>query len=144
IFPGADSYFQQEPAAIRFNKTKIGRIISLRDNTDRPRYALEPQLVTNLHDSKREKRRDVRYEDIPVTLRNAILSAEDHRFFTHSGFDPVSIARAAWVDLTHARNEQGASTLTMQLSKNMFLTQERTWKVKAAEVMITMQLEQKL
>ncbi len=144
IFPGADSYFQQEPAAIRFNKTKIARIISLRDNTDRPRYALEPQLVTNLHDSKREKRRDVRYEDIPVTLRNAILSAEDHRFFTHSGFDAVSIMRAAWVDVTHARNEQGASTLTMQLSKNMFLTQERTWRVKAAEVMITIQLEQKL
>lgn len=144
IFPGADSYFDQEPAAIRFAHNRIERIVSLRDNTERPRYELEPQLVTNLHDSKREKRRDVRYEDIPLILRNAILSAEDHRFFSHSGFDPISILRAAWVDVTRGRNEQGASTLTMQLSKNMFLSQQRTWKVKAAEVMITMQLEQKL
>ncbi len=144
IFPGVDSYWAQEPAAIRFSRNKIDRIISLRDNTERPRYDLEPQLITNLHDRNREKRRDVRYEDIPVNLRNAVLSAEDHRFFTHPGFDPVSIARAAWVDVTHGHNEQGASTLTMQLSKLMFLTMDRTWKVKAAEVMITMQLEQKL
>ena len=143
IFPGAESYFDQEPAAIRFSHNRIDRIVSLRDNTERPRYELEPQLVTNLHDSKREKRRDVRYEDIPLILRNAILSAEDHRFFSHAGFDPISIARAAWVDL-RGHSEQGASTLTMQLSKNMFLTPARTWKRKAAEVMITMQLEQKL
>ncbi len=144
IFPGAESYFDQEPAAIRFSRGKIDRIVSLRDNTERSIYELEPQLVTNLHDKNREKRRDVRYEDIPVILRNAILSAEDHRFFSHPGFDPISIARTAWVDLTKGQIKQGASTLTMQLSKNMFLSQQRTWRVKAAEVMITMQLEQKL
>ena len=144
IFPGADSYFQQEPAAIRFARNKIDRIVSLRDNTERPRYELEPQLVTNLHDSHREKQRLVRYEEIPPILRYAILSAEDKRFFSHSGFDPIGILRSAWVDLKRGRNEQGASTLTMQLSRYMFLDLSRTWKRKAAEIMITVQLEQKL
>jgi penicillin-binding protein 1B len=143
IFPGAESYFDQEPAAIRFSRNKIDRIVSLRDNTERPRYELEPQLVTNLHNSNREKQRLIRYEDIPPILRDSILAAEDHRFFSDPFIDPIGIVRAAWVDL-RGHSEQGASTLTMQLSKNMFLTPERTWKRKAAEVMIAMELEQKL
>ena len=144
IFPGADSYFDQEAAAVKFAKGKISRIVSLGDNSDRPMYELEPQLITNLSDRKREKQRVVHYEDIPAVLRNAILSAEDKRFFQHSGFDPIGIIRSAWVDLKRGRNEQGASTLTMQLARNMFLTLDRNWRRKAAEIMITMQLEQKL
>jgi penicillin-binding protein 1B len=144
IFPGADSYFDQEASAVKFAKGKISRIISLGDNSDRPMYELEPQLITNMHDRKREKQRVVRYEDIPANLRNAILSAEDKRFFSHSGFDPIGIVRSVWVDLKRGRNEQGASTLTMQLARNMFLTFDRNWRRKAAEIMITMQLEQKL
>jgi penicillin-binding protein 1B len=144
IFPGAESYFDQEGAAVKFSHGKILRIISLGDNTDRPMYELEPQLITNLTDRKREKQRLVRYEDIPASLRNAILSAEDKRFFQHSGLDPIGVVRSAYIDLKRGRNEQGASTLTMQLARNMFLTPERNWRRKVAEVMITMQLEQKL
>lgn len=144
IFPGADSYFDQEPATIKFSRGKIVRIVSLRDNTDRPLYELEPQLITNLTDSRREKQRVVHYEDIPPLLRNAVLSAEDKRFFSHSGFDPIGIIRSAWVDLRTGKNAQGASTLSMQLARDMFLTPERNWRRKAAEVMITFQLEQKL
>ncbi len=95
IFPGADSYFDQEPATVKFAGGKIVRIVSLGDNTSRPLYELEPQLITNLYDRKREKQRVVHYEDIPAVLRNAILSAEDKRFFQHSGFDPVGIVRSA-------------------------------------------------
>ena len=121
-FPGADSYFDQEPATVKFSRGKIARIVSLRDNTDRPLYELEPQLITNLYDRNREKQRVVHYEDIPAGLRNAILSAEDKRFFQHSGFDPIGVMRSAWVDLKRGRNEQGASTLSMQLARDMFLT----------------------
>lgn len=144
VFPGSESYFDQEPAAIRFSHNRIDRIVSLRDNTERPRYELEPQLVTNLHDRNREKQRIIRYEDIPPILRDAILSAEDKRFFTHPGFDVIGIIRSAWIDLKHGRSEQGASTLTMQLSRYMFLDLSKTWQRKAAELMITLQLEQKL
>ncbi|HEU5021058.1 MAG TPA: transglycosylase domain-containing protein, partial [Bryobacteraceae bacterium] len=140
IFPGAQSYFRQEPAAVKFAGGKISRIISLRDNTDRTEYELEPQLVTNLHSANREKQRLVHYDDIPVILREAILSAEDKRFFSHPGFDVFGILRTAWVDLKHGRKEQGASTLTMQLSRYLFLTLSKSWQRKAAEVMITLQL----
>ena len=144
IFPGAEAYFDQEPATVKFGAGKIMRIVSLRDNTERPLYELEPQLITNLYDRNREKQRVVHYDDIPAVLRNAILSAEDKRFFQHSGFDPIGIIRSAWVDVRSRRNAQGASTLSMQLSRDMFLTPERSWRRKMAEMMITMQLEQKL
>ncbi|HEX4274196.1 MAG TPA: PBP1A family penicillin-binding protein [Bryobacteraceae bacterium] len=144
IFPGADSYFDQEPATVKFAGGKISRIVSLGDNTNRPLYELEPQLITNLSDRNREKQRVVHYEDIPPVLRNAVLSAEDKRFFQHSGFDPIGIIRSAWVDVKRGKNAQGASTLSMQLARDMFLTPARNWRRKLAEIMITMQLEQKL
>src|SRR5579863_6054661 len=144
IFPGADSYFDQEPATVKFAGGKIRRIVSLADNTSRPLYELEPQLITNLYNSNREKQRVVHYEDIPPVLRNAVLSAEDKRFFQHSGFDPVGVIRSAWVDVKRGKNAQGASTLSMQLARGMFLTPARSWRRKLAEIMITMQLEQKL
>jgi len=144
IFPGPDSYFDQEPATVKFAGGKITRIVSLADNTNRPLYELEPQLITNLSDRNREKQRVVHYDDIPAVLRNAVLSAEDKRFFQHSGFDPVGIIRSAWVDVKRGRNAQGASTLSMQLARDMFLTPARNWRRKLAEIMITMQLEQKL
>jgi penicillin-binding protein 1B len=144
IFPGADSYFDQEPATVKFAAGKISRIVSLADNTSRPLYDLEPQLITNLYNSNREKQRVVHYEDIPPFLRNAVLSAEDKRFFQHSGFDPAGIVRSAWVDVKRGKNTQGASTISMQLARDMFLTPARNWRRKLAEMMITMQLEQKL
>jgi penicillin-binding protein 1B len=144
IFPGPDSYFDQEPATVKFARGKITRIVSLRDNTDRPLYELEPQLITNLYDRNREKQRVVHYEDIPPFLRNAVLSAEDKRFFQHSGFDPIGVIRSAWIDVKRGKNAQGASTLSMQLARDMFLTPARNWRRKMAEIMITMQLEQKL
>ncbi len=144
IFPGAESYFDQESAAVRFDKGRISKIYSLSDNSPRNLYELEPQLITNLFDRKREKQRVVKFEDVPLVLRNAVLSAEDKRFFQHSGFDPIGIVRSAWVDIRRGRNEQGASTLTMQLARNMFLTFDRKWQRKLAEIMITIQLEQKL
>jgi penicillin-binding protein 1B len=144
IFPGADSYFDQEPATVKFAAGKISRIVSLADNTSRPLYELEPQLITNLSDRNREKQRVVHYEDIPAFLRDAVLSAEDKRFFQHSGFDPIGIVRSAWVDVKRGKNAQGASTLSMQLARDMFLTPARNWRRKLAEIMITMQLEQKL
>ena len=144
IFPGAESYFDQEAAAVKFAGGKIMRIISLGDNSDRPMYELEPQLITNLTTGSGKSSAWCAMKIFRQSLRNAVLSAEDKRFFQHSGFDPIGIVRSAWVDLKRGRSEQGASTLTMQLARNMFLTPDRNWRRKLAEVMITMQLEQKL
>jgi len=144
IFPGADSYFDQEAGLIRFSGGRISQIVSLRDNTQRGQYQLEPQLITNLSGPTREKRRMVKFRDLPPILVEAVTSAEDKRFFQHSGFDPIRIIKAAYVDVREGRSAQGASTLSQQLAKMFWLYPDKRWKRKAAEVIITLQLEQKL
>ena len=76
-------------ACIKFSGGRIAQIVSLADNTARGQFQLEPQLITNLFDRNREKRRLIRFADIPPVLVNAITSAEDKRFFQHAGFDPI-------------------------------------------------------
>lgn len=147
IYPGPDSYFDREAAVIKFSggrTTQVSQIISLRDNTERTQYMLEPELITALFDRKREKRRLVKFADIPDVMRNAVISAEDKRFYQHNGFDPIGIIRAVWVDVKEGRHDQGASTLSMQLARSLWLTTERTWHRKIPEALITLHLEQKL
>ncbi len=144
IFPGTDSYFDQEAGVIKFSGERISQIVSLRDHTVRSQYQLEPQLITNISGPAREKRRMVRFQDIPPVLVQAVISAEDKRFFQHAGFDPIRILKAAYVDIREGRKEQGASTLSMQLARMFWLYQDKYWTRKIAEVMITLQLEQRL
>src|SRR5579872_688081 len=68
IFPGTDSYFDQEAGVIKFTNGKVSQITSLQDNTVRPLYQLEPQLITNMSGPSREKRRYVKFNDIPKVL----------------------------------------------------------------------------
>lgn len=145
IFPGPDSYFDQESGVLRFSSGRVSQIISTRDNTERTQYMLEPELLTNLFNKNREKRRLVKFAVIPKVLVDAVIAAEDKRFFQHSGFDPLRVIKAAYVDLKERRNAEGASTLSMQVAGMLWLNRsERTWKRKAAEVLITLQMEQKL
>jgi penicillin-binding protein 1B len=144
IFPGPDSYFDQEAGLIRFANGKISSIVSLQDNTARNEYRLEPQLITSLSGPNREKRRMVKFSDIPRVLVDAVTSAEDKHFFQHAGFDPSRILKAAYVDLRQGRKEQGASTLSQQLARMLWLDQDKRWKRKLAEMMITLELEQRL
>ncbi len=144
IYPGPDSYFKRDEGVIKFHDGKVTQIISLADNTERTEYTLEPELISNLFDKNREKRRLVRYEDIPPVLVHAVVSAEDKRFFQHSGFDPIRIIKAAYVDVREHRYAQGASTLSQQLARSFWLDSDKTWRRKIPEVLITMHLEQKL
>ena len=142
--PGPDSYFKRDEGVIKFAGRKVAQIISLADNTDRTEYTLEPELISNLFDKNREKRRLVKYEDIPPVLVHAVVSAEDKRFFQHSGFDPIRIIKAAYIDVREHRYAQGASTLSQQLARSFWLDNDKTWRRKIPEVLITMHLEQKL
>ncbi len=144
ILPGPDSYFDNEGGVIRFVDGKIESIISLRDNTTRTAYSLEPELITHLFDQKREKRRLLAFEDMPKTLVNAIVAVEDKRFFEHAGFDPLRIAKAVYINIKKGRKEEGASTLSMQLSRNFWLNLDKNWQRKIEEALITLVLEQKL
>ena len=132
------------PLRIDFNKDSIARIADPAGKTALQQFDLSPQLITNMSDEGREKRTLVKFSDLPPVLVNAIVSAEDKRFFQHPGFDPFRIAKAAYVDLKEKRKGQGASTITMQLARNLWLDRDKHWKRKAAELMITMHLEHRL
>jgi len=87
-----------------------------------------------------EKRIPLKYEEIPPLLRNAILAVEDVRFYDHIGIDPIRIMGAAWKNLTTDRIE-GGSTLTQQLTKNLFLSKEQTYTRKVNEWILALQIE---
>jgi penicillin-binding protein 1B len=144
VKPSKLSYFGWSNAlAVQFNGKVIRAIRPLAGGPDMGTAEIEPELITNLFDSAREKRRLVRYEDLPPTLVQAILSAEDKRFFEHSGFDFIRIFGAAWADIRHSQHMQGASTITMQVARTYFLTTDRTWKRKLSEAMLAFELEQR-
>jgi len=144
IRPSKLSYFGGGNAlAVQFSGKSIRAIRPLAGGADLGMADIEPELVTNLFDSAREKRRPVRYEDLPPDLVHAILSAEDKRFFEHPGFDFIRIFGAAWADLRHSQHLQGASTITMQVARTFFLSTDRTWRRKVAEAMLSPELEQR-
>ena len=87
-----------------------------------------------------EKRIPLKYEEIPQVLKNAILAVEDVRFYDHIGIDPIRIMGAAWKNLTTDRVE-GGSTLTQQLTKNLFLSKEQTYTRKVNEWILALQIE---
>lgn len=144
VYPGPDSYFRREDGVVKFTGSKVSRIISLADNTERTEYTLEPELISSLFDKHREKRRLVKYEDIPPVLVHAVVSIEDKRFFQHNGVDPIRIAKAAYVDVRKHRYAEGASTLSQQLARQFWLDNDKTWRRKIPELLITIHLEQKL
>jgi penicillin-binding protein 1A len=87
-----------------------------------------------------EKRIPLKYEEIPPVLKNAILAVEDVRFYDHIGIDPIRIMGAGWKTLTTDKVE-GGSTLTQQLTKNLFLTREQTLNRKVNEWILALQIE---
>ena len=120
---------------------------AIRSITDRDKkselesFALKPELLSNVINKNREKRRYVPYRDIPKLVIDAILASEDRRFFSHRGVDPIRIISALIVDIRHGDTVQGASTLTQQFVKNYFLTPEKTWKRKISDAFMSILLE---
>jgi penicillin-binding protein 1A len=86
---------------------------------------------------------NVSLKDLPPYLPKAFIAIEDRRFYSHYGVDPIGIARAAVTNVLHRGVSQGGSTLTQQLAKNLFLTQERTLTRKLQEVELALWLERK-
>ena len=145
IRPSKLSYFAgNNSLAVQFRGKSIRSIKPLGGGSEIDTAEIEPELITNLFDSAREKRRPVRYEDLPPMLVDAILSSEDKRFFEHGGFDFIRIVGAAWADLRHtSQHYQGASTITMQVARTFFLSTDRNWRRKMSEAMISIELEQR-
>jgi len=110
-----------------------------------------PSTITQVYDDQNRvvgqfalQRRVIdKYEDFPKVLRDAIISTEDKEFETHWGVDPWRVFGAAYRDLTSESRAQGASTLTMQLARNLFLSPDRNFRRKVQEVMLSIQIERR-
>src|SRR5260221_2963170 len=118
-------------------------IIGLRqaDGTELPVFRLDPLLVGNVFPVHGEDRIVLSPDDVPPLLRLGVKAVEDRRFDEHHGVDPYGILRALWADLRAGRVIQGGSTLTQQLVKNYFLSDEQTIGRKATEAVMALRLE---
>ena len=111
----------------------------------------QPSLVTEIYDRYEEliaeffveKRRLVHLTEIPAHVRHATIAAEDSRFYSHGGVDYIGIGRAAWVNLRAGTTREGASTITQQVARNLFLTRERTLRRKIREAILARRIEQR-
>ena len=109
----------------------------------------KPNLSTAIYDENNnlisqlytEQRTMVKIADIPLNLQNAIIAKEDPRFYQHSGFDIKGIIRAAFTNMLHRKVIEGASTITQQLARNIFLTREKTISRKIKEALLSLQIE---
>ncbi len=102
-------------------------------------YSAEGELIGEFGE---EKRAVVKIEDVPAVMKNAILAAEDDRFYQHGGVDYLGVARAAVANLQGRR--EGASTITMQVARTFFLTREKTIARKLSEILLSFKIEASL
>ncbi|HNN07712.1 MAG TPA: penicillin-binding protein 1A [Azospira sp.] len=91
-----------------------------------------------------ERRSIVQIEDVPPVMKQAILAAEDERFYQHGGIDTLGMLRAAIMNLTSGGKKQGASTITQQVARNFFLSSEKTYTRKLYEVLLSFKIEHNL
>ena len=102
---------------------------------------LEPPLLFSFYGPDRKERRPVALESLPEHLVSAVLAAEDAKFYEHPGLSLRGILRAAWVNVRGGAIRQGGSTLTQQLVKNLFLTQDRTLARKLREAALALLID---
>lgn len=118
------------------------RVRQLKVNgVEQPLTRLEPQYIGGILPSHNEDRELVRLKDVPPALVSALVATEDQDFYKHWGISPKGIARAMLANIRAGGVVQGGSTLTQQLVKNLFLTQERTFTRKAREALMALLLE---
>ena len=99
------------------------------------------KLITTLHSD--QNRLPIDINKVPKNLQNAFIAAEDNRFYDHIGVDPIGILRDVVTNLTNRGIAQGGSTITQQLAKNAFLSQDQTLKRKIQEAILALELERK-
>src|SRR5215831_19797568 len=138
---------QGDALRLEFGKNALAKIIKAPGGETSEAW-LPAELVTNLYDQSREKRRLVEYNDLPKVFIDALTAAEDQHFFTHYGIDPVRLVGAVIHSVRDSERVGGTSTITQQLARNLFLTvngrNERSIRRKITEIFISFLLEQRL
>lgn len=150
---GLDIYLHEFPyptvegsgTLVRLNLSgdAVTRIEDLASHKELYAFEFDPELISCLYQGIWEERHLVSLDQLPPLLLRAIIDVEDQHFYEHPGIDVGGIARALWVDLRSHRVEQGGSTLTQQLMKNFFLTDERSMKRKLTEALMALIIERR-
>jgi len=123
------------------NGNQVARIISPASGSVLPEMRLEPECIAQVFDAGYEDREIVSLTDCPKHFLEALLCVEDRRFYEHSGIDVRSMVRALLADLYQGHVVEGGSTITQQLVKNLFLTNERTYARKLKEIWLSLIME---
>lgn len=131
------------PVRISLQGNAIVKIENLAEGKELFSLELEPELITGLYERIWQERRVVQLAEVPELVVKTILAVEDERFYHHFGIDPIGILRAMWVNLRSLSFQQGGSTLTQQLVKNFFLSDERKFSRKIPEAAMALIAERK-
>ncbi|WP_263144629.1 penicillin-binding protein 1B [Pseudomonas sp. RIT-PI-AD] len=129
-----------QPVRVRFSGSYVAGLTK-GNGADLAVARLEPLLIGGLYPAHHEDRILIKLDQAPPYLLETLVAVEDREFYHHHGVSPKSIARAFWINATAGQLRQGGSTLTQQLVKNFFLTNERSITRKATEAMMAMLLE---
>ena len=119
--------------------TKPNLVDDLQPASSSQIYDVNGNEIANIHAT--ENRVPVKLAQVPKDLQNAFIAVEDARFYEHSGIDPRGILRALWANISGGGVAEGGSTITQQLARNAYLTQDRTLRRKVQEMFLALQLE---
>ena len=134
------------PSRLITVQIKGGKIAEIRnvDGTSMNDFILEPEVIAEFYGSEGIDRELVSLSQIPETVSNAFIAIEDKRFYNHFGFDLHRIFGAFWWNFRYSRKYrrvQGASTITQQLARDLFLTREQLWTRKIKEALLAVRIE---
>ena len=135
--------FEARQIRVRIKANLIESVVSLPNESPVETAALEPELLTSILSDQLENRRPVTLDQVPQHLVDAIVVTEDVRFWQHPGVDPIGILRALFRNVRAKGVAEGGSTLTQQLVKNYYLTNERTLRRKVVEACMSLILDAK-
>lgn len=132
--------------AVLFERNRVKALQDLSTDTAEPPavFRLEPSVIGSIHALQHEDREPVSVAQLPPGFIDTLVAVEDRKFYSHHGISLRGIARAIWVNFKTGRRAQGASTITQQLAKNLFLTPEKTLQRKSKEVVMALLLDFRL
>lgn len=139
-----DGDYTFRPLRVSFNGGGIQSVNDLSTREQLPEAPIEPEVISSVVNESREKRKIIEYKDMPQSLVDAIISVEDRTFFEHYGINWLAVIRAFIKNQQAGEIREGGSSISQQLVKKLFLTDDRVWSRKIPEAYMTILLEQRL